>query len=372
VTHPRRPRWEIETARVEAEFRARLAELGVSLVAPEYLGYSAPHPAICSAGHECEPRPNNIRRGGRACRTCSGRDSAASEAAFRLRVAELGGTVLELKWLSNRGYHQVRCPAGHLAKVQPNRVQQGGGICPVCAGRSVQAAETEFKARLAKLGATLLETEWLGSQTPHRIRCAQGHEVTTTLSQVRRRNSCCRTCARRDSDTAAREFRDRLTELGAILLEPAWLGNRHPHRVMCASGHECAPRPESVQQGQGICRYCAGKAWDVFYVVADDSAALLKFGITTGSGRRRLNAHRRAGFVTVHRLLTGLPGDTAPRLERDILATLRLAGEEPVRGREYFPARVTEEVLRMVDSYPIPPGYVEGHCPEPGSGLCAC
>jgi hypothetical protein len=109
-----------------------------------------------------------------------------------------------------------------------------------------------------------------------------------------------------------------------------------------------------VQQGGGICRYCARKIWDAFYVVTDDTAALVKFGITTGNGRSRLNEHRRDGFDTVHRFLAALPGDTAPALERDVKAALRLAGEVPVRGLEYYRDHVTALVLDVVDHYPIP------------------
>ncbi|MFD8777494.1 hypothetical protein [Streptomyces sp. NPDC059916] len=110
-----------------------------------------------------------------------------------------------------------------------------------------------------------------------------------------------------------------------------------------------------MQQGQGVCRHCAGKTWDAFYVVVDQDAELLKFGITTGGGRRRLAHHRREGFSTVHRFLSGLSGDTAPCLERDVLSTLRLAGEEPLRGREYYSDRVTALVLDIVDHYPNVP-----------------
>lgn len=313
--------------------------------------------------------------------------------------------------------HQVRCAAGHLTRARPNSVQQGGGICKVCSGRSAEAAEANFKAGLTNLGATLLETKWLGSGAPHRIRCAQGHEVTTRPTQVRNRNSCCRICARRDSSTAAREFSERLDGLGAVLLEPKWLGNGVPHRVVCASGHECCPRPDGVargqgicqtcagrdtkaaetwfrarlakdgavllepkwlgarvrhrvrcsaghvstplpngvQQGHGVCRYCAGKTWDAFYVVANDDAGLLKFGITTGSGKRRLTEHRRAGFATVHRFLPGLTDNTALNLERHVRAALRIAAEEPVYGREYYSGSVTALVLNIVDRYPYVP-----------------
>jgi len=414
MTQPRPHIGAVRKARAEAEFRVRLAGLGVTLLEPEYLGSSKPHRAICAAGHECAPRPNNLQRGRGACLTCSGHDSVAVEAAFRLRVAELGGTVLEPEWLGHRMYHRVRCAAGHLTKARPNSVQQGGGICAICAGRSAEGAEAEFKARLAEMGAALLETEWLGSMEPHRIRCAEGHEVTVRPHHVRGRNGRCRICARRDSDAAAREFRERLAGLGAVLLEPEWLGNRRPHRVMCAAGHECSPAPSSVQQGQGICqtcagrdtnvaeawfrarldeagavlleprwlgarvrhrvrcaaghvstplpngvqqghgvcRYCAGKTWDAFYVVADEDAGLLKFGITTGNGKRRLTEHRRAGFDTVHRFLPGLADDVALSLERDVRAALRLAAEEPMRGREYYSSTVTALVLDIVDHHP--------------------
>lgn len=344
---------EVRSARTEAAFRARLTELGVTLLEPKYLGYDAPHRAICAAGHECTPRPNNLRSGGGACRTCSRRDSAASEAEFRLRVAELGGVVLEPRWLGNRGKHRIRCAAGHLVETRPNCVQQGGGICSICTGRSVRGAEATFKENLAKMGATLLEAGWLGAGTPHRVRCSQGHEVTTTPNHVRSKSSFCRVCSRRDSSVAAQKFSERLAEIGAVLLEPEWLGNGRPHRVRCASGHECTPRPDAVQGGQGICRRCAGKTWDAFYVVVDSDAELLKFGITSGNGRPRLRHHRRDGFVTVHRFLSGLPGDTAPRLENDVRATLRLAGERPVRGREYYSEHVTALVLDVVDHYPI-------------------
>ncbi len=110
-----------------------------------------------------------------------------------------------------------------------------------------------------------------------------------------------------------------------------------------------------MQEGGGVCATCAGKTWDAFYVVAHDEALLLKFGITNGSGKRRLNEHRRAGFATVHRFLPGLPGSVALDLERDVRATLRLAAEEPVRGREYYSAAVTALVLDIVDHYPAVP-----------------
>ncbi|MPY47110.1 GIY-YIG nuclease family protein [Streptomyces acidicola] len=85
----------------------------------------------------------------------------------------------------------------------------------------------------------------------------------------------------------------------------------------------------------------------------------MKFGITSGDPRPRLSDHARDGFDCVIRLIEGLPGDLAPRLERAVLAALRDAREAPVRGREYFPARVLGLVLDVVDGWTRSPAPVE-------------
>jgi hypothetical protein len=154
-----------------------------------------------------------------------------------------------------------------------------------------------------------------------------------------------------DPRVAEAAFRDRVKELGGEVLESGWLGNGKPHRIRCPEGHECTPTPSSVQKGNGICRVCAGKTWDVFYVVADEANGTVKFGITSGNPRPRLGIHARDGFRTVVRLNEGLPGDLAPRLETAVRAALREAREAPVRGREYFPARVLGLVLDVVDGW---------------------
>jgi hypothetical protein len=138
--------------------------------------------------------------------------------------------------------------------------------------------------------------------------------------------------------------------MGATLMETPWRGIHARYRVICAAGHECQPRPNDVQQGKGICPACAGSGWDVIYVVTSQTA--VKFGITGRGGRPRLARHRGAGYRTVVRLLTGLPDGAASSIERDVKATLRLAGFEPIRGREYFDVDALAVILDVVDSYP--------------------
>lgn len=279
--------------------------------------------------------------------------SPRSQAAwdeFRERVAQLGGEVVEPRWLGTNVPHRVDCSNGHDCAPRPADVRRGHGVCRVCVGKDPQASWAAFRLRVEELGGEVLEPAWLGSITPHRVRCADGHENRPTPVNVQKWGIC-RTCAGNDTRVAEAAFRTRLAEVGATLLELKWLGAKTPHRTRCAQGHECRPRPHGVLQGEGICRVCAGKIWDVFYVVAGRSNGIVKFGITSGDPRPRLSRHTSAGLGDVVRLIEGMPGDLAPQLERCVLAALRDVGERPVRGAEYFPAHALGLILDIVDGW---------------------
>ena len=106
-----------------------------------------------------------------------------------------------------------------------------------------------------------------------------------------------------------------------------------------------------MRRGHGICLACAGKTWDVFYVVTHESEPRVKFGITSGSGAPRLRNHRQYGYTTVVQLVTGLPGRVARDTEDAIRATLALAGERPVKGREYFDSSCLGLILDVAGSW---------------------
>jgi hypothetical protein len=94
-----------------------------------------------------------------------------------------------------------------------------------------------------------------------------------------------------------------------------------------------------------MCRICAGKSWDVFYVVTNLETSTLKFGITSGDPRPRLADHASDGFRMVNLLLTALGDGAALFIEDAVKASLRAAGHRPVRGLEYFHLGVRESVF---------------------------
>ncbi|WP_288027590.1 hypothetical protein [Arthrobacter sp.] len=283
--------------------------------------------------------------------------SLAAEAVFRARLSELGATLLEPAWLGWHKPHRVRCAAGHECKPRPGDIRSGKGICKPCgclaaARRKSHASEIVFRAHLAEIGATLLEPTWLGVTRPHRLRCAAGHECSPRPHDVHQGHGICQTCARNNPAVAEARFKALLAEQGAVLLEPAWLGNGKPHRVRCAAGHERETRPSYFYDRDWVCQTCAGRRIrDAFYVVATATGDHLKFGVTSGDPRQRLAAHRRDGYTVVIRLVTKLTGRVAVDTEDACLEALRLAGLKPIRGREYFDGAALALVLDIADNY---------------------
>ena len=340
--------------RTEAEFRALLEELGVTLLEP-YKGSHEPHRARCAAGHECFPRPGNLRLTGGPCKRCgvlatARRKNERTEAAFRARLEELGGVLLEPFHGGNQP-HLVLCPAGHVCSPRPNGILcQGNGLCRVCAKCDPATSEAAFLAFLAAAGATSLEPAWTGARRPHRLRCAEGHVVDPQPGSILSGTGICRVCSKRDPETTEAAFRTALDAMGAVLLEPYKRAAR-PHHVRCASGHDCYPQPSNVLYGgAGICWTCRGRNWDVFYVLTDTGRTRIKFGKTNRSGKQRLGDHRRDGYTQVIRLLTNLPGTMATDIENAVIRRLRRAGMEPIRGREYYDIGALPLVLAMADS----------------------
>ena len=238
-------------------FCRRVTELGGEVLEPEWLGAVKPHRARCAKGHKCRPIPANVHQGKGISLVCVTRDSATAWANFRERVVELGGVVLEPEWLGNRKPHRCRCANGHECSPVPGSVQRGNGICRICAGVDPATAWANFRERVAELGGEVLEPEWLGKDTPHRCRCAKGHECSPRPGNVQGGGGICRACANQDPATAWASFREQVTELGGVVLESEWLGAMKFHRCRCPNGHECSISPNRVQQGGGICQVCA-------------------------------------------------------------------------------------------------------------------
>lgn len=333
----------------EARFLARLAVLGATPLYGEWLGAKERHAVRCAAGHDGQPVPSRVNSGGGVCCICSPGGRTSAEAAFLARLEEIGAIPQYEEWAGVHTPLPLRCRQGHECRPRPRDVLRGRGPCNTCAGRDPKVAEAKFLAALQRLGAAPLYEKWLGARTRHPVRCAAGHDTWTSPGNVQNGNGICAICAGNDFGRGEQGFLKRVADLGGTPLYAEFLGSSRPHPVRCAMGHDCRPVPSNVKQGQGICRRCAGRNWDAFYVVT--SRLVVKFGITSGDPSPRLSRHARHGYTNVIRIVPGLPGTVAPATEHAVRSALALAGEIPVRGKEYFDLSCLGLIVDVADAY---------------------
>lgn len=344
-------------SRTHRAFIERIEALGGKDLGDPWQGVMKPRRILCAAGHERTPTPNNIQRGQGLCRVCAGMDSEAAFKSHLERVQALGGADLGGTWDGMNKPRRTRCAQGHLCFPYPSGVRNGGGLCRICAGLDPESALKAHLERVKALGGRDLGDPWEGVDRPRRTRCPQGHLCVPRPGCIQRGQSLCGVCANRDSKAAFAAHLDRVRALGGKDMGGPWKNRNAPRRTLCPQGHECFPRPKSIQEGNGLCRICQGKLWDVFYIVRDPDAGLIKFGITSGDTRPRLRVHARDGFTDVLRVFLNFA--EAQALETLIKSALLDAREPAIRGREYFPQHVLALVLDVADNYP--------RCPSPNS-----
>jgi len=208
-------------------------------------------------------------------------------------------------------------------------------------------------------GYKLVDFEWDGARKRYPATCPEGHDCGLTPFQTKARGSRCEVCSYRGRGLlrkASAEARDRFlawaADNGYTLTDFEWKGVDTAYPAACPNGHACQPRANDVlNQGKGGCASCTGKVWDVFYVVVNPESDVVKFGITSGDPRPRLADHRRNGFTRTVRVLTGMPEGEAADLEREVMTLLRIAGVQPVQGREYFPGPALNMIMYVVSGW---------------------
>lgn len=268
----------------------------------------------------------------------------AVEVRFREVVAKLGGVVVE--YVNSQKPAHVKCAEGHDGYPRPTQVlNRGIGICRVCAGNDPATGERKFRTAVAALGGTV-KGPYVNARTKVLVACVCGRENAVQPYSISTGVGVCGVCAGNTPAAGEAAFRRRVAEEGAVLLG-TYVNNRTKVQVRCCNGHECWPDPSSVNGGQGVCRECAGKVWDVFYVVTGPDG--LKFGLTSGDPRPRLNDHARNGYVNVIRCYLGVVGSLALETETSLIRHFRSSGIEPVKGREYYDITTLGQVLSWVD-----------------------
>ena len=161
-----------------------------------YLNADTGVDCICKNGHMCKPSLTNAKKGG-ICKICVGLDEETSKKNFIMSITEKHKGKIIGKYINARTPIECICKNGHRCHPSPGHVQQGGGICLVCVGNDKGTAKKNFIMLVEK---------------KHKGKVMGLYVNAKTLVEC-----------------------------------------------MCKNGHKCYPKPNYVQQGDGICSLCKNK-----------------------------------------------------------------------------------------------------------------
>ena len=212
--------------------------------------------------------------------------------------------------------------------------------CLTCGRRGAAVrAKHEFLARIEAQGAKLAPgVHYVGTATPVEIICARGHVTRAHPRSVQQGWGACNPCGKQISKEknaayrvakAADAFAARVAAQGAKLAPGAhYVDNNTPVAVVCATGHECHPRPGSVQKGRGVCAQCDVR-FDRVYLMTHELTQAIKVGIA--SGPVRVHNHETRGYHLAAQW-TRLDHYEARRVERAVINFWRGESHGPVTG----------------------------------------
>lgn len=242
-------------AKADAEFRQRITDLGGRVVG-DYVNAHTKVECHCCNGHICLPTPAKIQQGRGMCRICAGNDSETAEEDFRQRIAAMGGTVIG-KYVNNHTQVECRCPNGHSCLPTSGRIKRGRGMCRICSGNDPEIAERNFRQVITTMNGQIIG-DYVNNHTQVECRCPNGHICHPYPANIRQGRELCRICSERDPRMAEENFHQAIASAGGTVVGD-YVNNHTQVECRCPNGHTCYPYPANIRQGRGLCFACSGK-----------------------------------------------------------------------------------------------------------------
>lgn len=213
----------------------------------------------CREGHRWQARPAAVFAG-TWCPSCAYDAKRLSLDDMRAIARERGGECLATSYTNERVPVRWRCAEGHVWIARSGNVRRAGSWCPECAwGSRLSLADVRRIAR--ERGGECLSEETGDSRTKLRWRCAEGHEWSALLRNVKR-GSWCRRCAHRGAKWRRLGIDDMwntAADRGGRCVSTQYLGADVPLVWECANGHRWKASPGNVRHGSW-CPTCATSA----------------------------------------------------------------------------------------------------------------
>lgn len=106
----------------------------------------------------------------------------------------------------------------------------------------------------AENGWTVVSTYYVNNTTKMTFICPKNHTRNITPKEFKRKYTCVK-YAGLCTETAERNFRNNINEMGGIVLGK-YKGNRVAVQCLCINNHICYPIPNNIKQGRRMCSGC--------------------------------------------------------------------------------------------------------------------
>ena len=159
---------------------------GGRCVSTLYINSTSPLLWRCSAGHQWSAVPASVRKGS-WCPDCAGVRRFTLE-QMREIAESRGGSCLSTRYLNSASKLKWRCSAGHEWNATPLQIKQGHW-CPFCA-RVIPLTLLELQRMAAHKGGECLSPEYVRSSKPIRWKCSLGHEWQARAKSIRSGHWC--------------------------------------------------------------------------------------------------------------------------------------------------------------------------------------
>jgi hypothetical protein len=240
--------------KAEMNFIASIESLGGQVVG-KYTKAVNKVECICKNGHICYPLPSGIQQKEGMCKKCAGNCPEEAEKNFIANIERLDGRVVG-KYLYSYEKVECICKNGHNCYPRPGDVRNGHGMCRKCINLCPVEAEKKFVSNVEKMGGTVVG-KYINSYHKIQCICKNGHVCYSHPGSVRKGFRSCKKCIGQCPLEAKKIFFTTIEQLGGQVVGE-YKETRVKVQCICKNGHICYPRPSSVRQGGGMCKKCTG------------------------------------------------------------------------------------------------------------------
>ncbi len=168
-----------------------------------------------------------------------------------------GGALLSMTYLGSNTKHEWRCAEGHLWDAIPMHVKRGSW-CPYCAGNFRRTIE-EMRDIARNRGGRCISTTYLNCQSKLLWQCRAGHKWQATPNNIKN-GRWCPTCGHKGSGGSLRGSIKQMTRLArknkGKCLSQKYVNSITKLRWQCKEGHTWSSRPSNISNGRW-CPTCA-------------------------------------------------------------------------------------------------------------------